>query len=223
MCRRRSSSRGRASTIIPALRRWSGGQGDVGAEQLGGERCTLVHVFSHKEFRHVATGPGFTANHAANGLAKVEQPQRVVMRYEPARAGAGACHTVTVRSVSFTKSRLRPRRRACRLRDSLARCPELRAPSSSPRSVRRDVGVGNEYVGEKHLVELGAAGDLPQGAHLTPGAVMSMIMVVMPACLGGVGSVRTVARPRWQLLRHAGPHLLPVDLPSTFDPARFGS
>ncbi|COY74660.1 Uncharacterised protein [Mycobacterium tuberculosis] len=36
------------------------------------------------------------------------------------------------------------------------------------------------------------------GRTSTPGANMSMITVVMPACLGASGSVRTVARPRAQ-------------------------
>ena len=36
------------------------------------------------------------------------------------------------------------------------------------------------------------------GRTSTPGACMSITMVVMPACLGASGSVRTVARPRWQ-------------------------
>ena len=34
--------------------------------------------------------------------------------------------------------------------------------------------------------------------HLDPGACMSMTIVVMPACFGASGFVRTVASPRWQ-------------------------
>ena len=36
------------------------------------------------------------------------------------------------------------------------------------------------------------------GRTSTPGPCMSITMVVMPACLGASGSVRTVANPRWQ-------------------------
>ena len=60
-----------------------------------------------------------------------------------------------------------------------------------------DVVVRHEHVVEEHLVEVGVAGDSgAAGRTSTPGACTSITIVVIPACFGASGSVRTVASPR---------------------------
>ena len=86
-------------------------------------------------------------------------------------------------------------------------------PGDGPAAVDRPdhVVVGHEHVGEEHLVELGVPRWASRsGRTSTPGACMSTTIVVMPACLGTSGSVRTVARPNAGLVGAARPDLLAV-------------
>ena len=55
------------------------------------------------------------------------------------------------------------------------------------------------------------------GRTSTPGACMSITMVVMPACLGASGSVRTVANPRSQCWAPEVQTFCPLTLPPAFD------
>jgi hypothetical protein len=56
------------------------------------------------------------------------------------------------------------------------------------------------------------------GLTVTPGAFMSMAIMVTPACLGASGSVRTVASPHWQYCARLVHTFCPVTRqpPSTF-------
>ncbi|SHV55374.1 Uncharacterised protein [Mycobacteroides abscessus subsp. abscessus] len=57
-----------------------------------------------------------------------------------------------------------------------------------------------------------------RGLTVTPGAFMSIAIIVTPACLGASGSVRTVARPHWQYWARLVHTFCPVTSqpPSTF-------
>ena len=60
------------------------------------------------------------------------------------------------------------------------------------------------------------------GRTSTSGAFMSTITVVMPACFGGIRVGAHGGQPARAVLRPAGPHLLPVDLPAAVDPGGAG-
>ena len=82
--------------------------------------------------------------------------------------------------------------------------------------------VGHEDVVEEHLVELRAAGDLPQRSHLDPGCVHVDDHGGDAGVLGRLRIGAHGGQTALAVVRAAGPHLLAVDAPAALDADRAG-
>ena len=193
----------------------------LGSDQIGLQRGSDVAVLGQDELGHIALGPGpapMTARWARRRLSTLRAWSVVRMRADPRRR-AGDAVAVAAQQVEEVHAG----EDAAAAADGDALVAQRRAGHRPPVVGRtHHVVVGHEDVVEEHLVEVGVAGDLAQGRTSTPSACMSITMVVMPACLGASGLVRTVANPRWLFVGAGGPHLLAVDHPAAVDPGAPG-